>query len=119
MHGAVPQSALSRISHLASLPRVHAAFDWFHRQERQVMQWQHDLVAIAAPPFGEQQRAEWLKERFRELKLQQVEIDPEGNVLGWRRADQRRRDPAPFSPRISTPFFPATFPLRRYSTTIV
>ena len=27
-------------------------------------------------------RAEWLAERFRELKLEQVEIDSEGNVLG-------------------------------------
>ena len=49
------------------------------------MQWQHDLVSIAAPPFGEQRRAEWLSERFSELKLEQVEIDTEGNVLGWRR----------------------------------
>ncbi len=39
------------------------------------MQWQRDLVAIAAPPFGEARRAEWLADRFRELKLEQVEID--------------------------------------------
>jgi acetylornithine deacetylase/succinyl-diaminopimelate desuccinylase-like protein len=47
-----------------------------------MMQWQQELVSIAAPPFGEGRRAEWLAERFRELKLEQVEIDPEGNVLG-------------------------------------
>jgi tripeptide aminopeptidase len=75
-------SAFSRIGQLASLPRVHAAFQWFHLHERKVMQWQEELVSIAAPPFGEGRRAEWLAERFRELKLQQVEIDPEGNVLG-------------------------------------
>lgn len=46
------------------------------------MQWQQELVSIAAPPFGEGKRAEWLAERFRELKLDQVEIDSEGNVLG-------------------------------------
>ncbi len=86
MNGAATHSSVSRVSQLASLPCVHAAFQWFHRQEHQVMQWQHDLVSIAAPPFGEQQRAEWLRERFRELKLEQVEIDTEGNVLGWRRA---------------------------------
>ena len=39
-------------------------------------------LSIAAPPFGEGRRAEWLAERFRELKLEQVEIDAEGNVLG-------------------------------------
>ena len=47
-----------------------------------MMQWQQELVSIAAPPFGESKRAEWLAERFRELRLEQVEIDSEGNVLG-------------------------------------
>jgi tripeptide aminopeptidase len=75
-------SAFSRLGQLASLPRIHAAFQWFHLQERRVMQWQQELVSIAAPPFGEGRRAEWLAERFRELKLEQVEIDSVGNVLG-------------------------------------
>jgi tripeptide aminopeptidase len=83
MPGSLTHSAFSRIGQLASLPRVHAAFQWFHLQERRMMQWQQELVSIAAPPFGEGRRAEWLAERFRELKLQQVEIDPEGNVLGY------------------------------------
>jgi tripeptide aminopeptidase len=82
MPGAIAHSAFSRISHLASLPRVHAAFQWFHLHEKKMMQWQQELVAIAAPPFGEHKRAEWLAERFRELKLKEVEIDSEGNVLG-------------------------------------
>src|SRR5271163_4154912 len=82
MSGAITHSAFSRIGQLASLPRVHAAFQWFHLQERRMMQWQQELVSIAAPPFGESRRAEWLAERFRELKLEQVEIDAEGNVLG-------------------------------------
>jgi tripeptide aminopeptidase len=75
-------SAFARIGQLASLPQVHAAFQWFHLCERRVMQWQQELVSIAAPPFGESKRAEWLADRFRELKLEQVEIDSEGNVLG-------------------------------------
>jgi tripeptide aminopeptidase len=82
MPGSITQSAFSRIGQLASLPRVHAAFQWFHLHERRMMQWQQELVSIAAPPFGERRRAEWLAERFRELKLQRVEIDAEGNVLG-------------------------------------
>ncbi len=52
------------------------------------MQWQQEMVAIAAPPFGEKRRAEWLAERFRELKLEAVEIDREGNVLGCYRGDR-------------------------------
>jgi tripeptide aminopeptidase len=82
MSGAITHSAFSRIGQLASLPRVHAAFQWFHLHDRKMMQWQQELVSIAAPPFGEGRRAEWLAERFRELKLQQVEIDSVGNVLG-------------------------------------
>jgi tripeptide aminopeptidase len=82
MPGTIAHSAFSRIGQLASLPRVHAAFQWFHLHERKMMQWQQELVSIAAPPFGERKRAEWLAERFRELKLEQVEIDSEGNVLG-------------------------------------
>src|SRR6202522_205993 len=82
MPGTIAHSSFSRIGQLASLPRVHAAFQWFHLQERRMMQWQQELVTIAAPPFGEGRRAEWLAERFRELKLEQVEIDAEGNVLG-------------------------------------
>jgi acetylornithine deacetylase/succinyl-diaminopimelate desuccinylase-like protein len=82
MSGALTHSAFSRIGQLASLPRVHAAFQWFHLHERRMMQWQQELVSIAAPPFGESRRAEWLAERFHELRLQQVEIDSVGNVLG-------------------------------------
>ena len=82
MPSTVSHSAFSRIGQLASLPRVHAAFQWFHLHERKTMQWQQELVAIAAPPFGESRRAEWLAERFRELQLEEVEIDAEGNVLG-------------------------------------
>jgi tripeptide aminopeptidase len=82
MSGAITHSAFSRIGQLASLPRVHAAFQWFHLHDRRMMQWQQEMVSIAAPPFGESKRAEWLAERFRELGLQQVEIDSVGNVLG-------------------------------------
>jgi tripeptide aminopeptidase len=82
MPGAITHSAFSRIGQLASLPRVHAAFQWFHLHDRRMMQWQQELVSIAAPPFGESKRAEWLADRFRELKLQQVDIDSVGNVLG-------------------------------------
>ena len=82
MPGTTANKTFARIGQLASQPRVHAAFQWFHLQEQRTMQWQQDLVSIAAPPFGERRRAEWLAERFRDLKLEQVEIDAEGNVLG-------------------------------------
>jgi acetylornithine deacetylase/succinyl-diaminopimelate desuccinylase-like protein len=47
------------------------------------MDWQAELVAIPAPPFGEQARSEWLTTRFQEAGLSQVHIDSVGNVLGF------------------------------------
>lgn len=88
MRGAVATSAFARVGVLAALPTVHAAFRWFHLQEQRVMEWQRELVAIAAPPFGERLRAEWLAERFRELRLQEAGIDAEGNVVGELRSGQ-------------------------------
>ncbi|AXC14431.1 Peptidase T [Acidisarcina polymorpha] len=75
-------SAFSRVIHLAAQRAVHEAFQWMHLQEPRIMDWQAELVAIAAPPFHEEQRAAWLADRFRELGLDQVEIDSTGNVLG-------------------------------------
>ena len=47
------------------------------------MDWQAELVEIAAPPFHERERAAWLCDRFRELGLDHVEIDASGNALGY------------------------------------
>ena len=43
-------------------------------------------MAIPAPPYGEQARAEWISERFAEIGLSEVETDEAGNVFGWLRA---------------------------------
>lgn len=67
---------------LAGRRPVHAAFAWLHGNPKTIMDWQATLVAIPAPPFGEQARAAWLADRFREAGLQQIEIDAVGNVVG-------------------------------------
>ena len=46
------------------------------------MDWQANLVAIPAPPFGEQARSAWLTDRFAEAGLSQVHSDAAGNVFG-------------------------------------
>lgn len=76
-------SAFSRVTALAARRQVHAAFAWMHRNPKTIMDWQKNLVAIPAPPFGEQARAEWISARFAEIGLRQVETDAAGNVLGW------------------------------------
>ena len=75
-------SAFSRITALAGRRPVHAAFAWLHGNPKTIMDWQEALVAIPAPPFGEQARGEWLAERFREAGLARVETDAAGNVFG-------------------------------------
>ncbi|HLI02707.1 MAG TPA: M20/M25/M40 family metallo-hydrolase [Terracidiphilus sp.] len=74
-------SAFSQVTALASKRPVHAAFSWLHGNPKTIMDWQSALVAIPAPPYGEQARAEWLAERFREAGLRQVEIDAAGNAI--------------------------------------
>lgn len=81
-------SAFSRVTALAEQRPVHAAFAWLHGNPKTIMDWQAEMAAIPAPPFGEQARAEWLVARFAEAGLQRVEIDSVGNVFGWLMAAQ-------------------------------
>jgi tripeptide aminopeptidase len=76
-------SAFARVTALAAQRPVHAAFSWLHNNPKTLMDRQTELVAIPAPPFGEQQRSEWAAQRFREIGLENVQIDGIGNVLGF------------------------------------
>jgi len=77
--------SIQEVARLATLPQVQSAFSWFLAQEPQIAEWQMRLAGIAAPPFGEGERAAWLAERFRELQLDDVHLDEVGNVFGIRR----------------------------------
>ena len=77
----MPATAFSQIGQIASMRRVHEAFQWLHLHEPQIMRWQVELVAIPAPPFGEQARAAWLLERFADLGLADAQLDRAGNAL--------------------------------------
>jgi tripeptide aminopeptidase len=98
------------IARLAADRRVHQAFQWLHLQERQIMQWQTQLVGVAAPPFGEQQRAGWLLERFRELGLSDPHIDEVGNAIAMRPGSEPRSQSVLLSAHIDT-VFPAGTPI--------
>jgi acetylornithine deacetylase/succinyl-diaminopimelate desuccinylase-like protein len=76
-------SAFSRVTALAELRPVHSAFAWLHGNPKTIMDWQTELVAIPAPPFGEQARSLWMAARFAEAGLSRVETDSIGNVFGW------------------------------------
>ena len=75
-------TAFSRVTTLAARRQVHAAFAWMHNNPRTIMDWQAELVAIPAPPFGEKARAAWISECFVKLGLAEVNTDTAGNVIG-------------------------------------
>jgi acetylornithine deacetylase/succinyl-diaminopimelate desuccinylase-like protein len=78
----VRNSAFSRVTALAALRPVHAAFAWLHGNPKTIMDWQTELVRIPGPPFGEAARSEWLAARFAEIGLTGIETDAVGNVFG-------------------------------------
>ncbi len=70
------------IARLAALPGVRSAMEWFRDQEEQFTRWQLEVSRIAAPPFGERLRSNWLAEKFAALGLGCVQQDSLGNVFG-------------------------------------
>ncbi len=82
MTTAQTSSAQLRITSLASMLPVHRAFHWLHLHQSQLRLWQLEMLAIPAPPFGEQARAAWFVERFKALGLTDIHLDEESNALG-------------------------------------
>jgi tripeptide aminopeptidase len=96
------------VTRLAGLPEIRQALAWLRLREAQFAQWQLEMARIAAPPFGESARAEWLAGKFTELGLQDVHRDDVGNVFGVRAAAGKNY--VALSAHIDT-VFPAGTPL--------
>jgi len=79
-------SVQAEIARLAEMRNVHAAFLYLHNQEMEFRRWQREVAEIAAPPFGETARGEWLRQRLNALNLD-VTVDELGNVFGVLRQD--------------------------------
>src|SRR5579864_3191400 len=94
-------SAQLRIARLAAAPPVHRAFHWLHLHQLQLRRWQLEILAIPAPPFGEQARAAWFIERFHQLGLSNPHLDAAGNALAEFPAAEP--DPSSTSTRTSNP----------------
>jgi len=69
------------VARIAALAEVRSAGEWFRLQEPRFAEYQMEVARIAAPPFGEGNRAAWLADRFREIGLNDVETDKVGNVF--------------------------------------
>ncbi|MSU47839.1 MAG: M20/M25/M40 family metallo-hydrolase [Opitutus sp.] len=75
----------ARAQQLVASPTFKAAVAAFDRDYDRFVRELIFLTEIPAPPFKEQLRAEAYAKLLREIGLEDVAIDPEGNVLGlWR-----------------------------------
>lgn len=81
---------LARFRALADLPQVKEALRYIEADHDRRVSETLELVQIPASPFNEQEKAQELARRFRELGLDDVHIDAEGNVLGYLRGETRR-----------------------------
>jgi tripeptide aminopeptidase len=98
------------ITRLAEMRPVHEAFKFFQLREAEFRKLQMELAKIGAPPFGEGRRAEWLATRFREVGLQDVEIDKAGNVTALRKGSDAKAKLLALTAHIDT-VFPEDTPL--------
>jgi tripeptide aminopeptidase len=73
---------LQTLRQLATVPEVEQALRFFDTNAAAITEEQIRICSVPATPFGEQERAEYLADRFRELGLSDVSIDDEGNCLG-------------------------------------
>lgn len=79
----------SSVAELMSSPSVRRALRFFETNADAITEEQIRICSIPASPFGEQERAEYLSQKFSELGLTEVEIDEEGNCLGLIRGVSR------------------------------
>lgn len=70
------------VAQVMSSPEVVRGLHFFETNADKITAEQIRICSIPAPPFGEQERAEYLSRKFAELGLTEVEIDEEGNCLG-------------------------------------
>ena len=78
------QTQSDDLTKILATPNVRRALDFIKEYEPKTIEEQIRTCEIPAPPFKEQVRAEYYKQRFTELGLKNVRIDREGNVIGER-----------------------------------
>lgn len=85
MSSAHALSSNATIDELLSRTEVSAAFDYFDKHLDAFTGEQIRISEIPAPPFAEEQRAQYLKHKFEQLGLEDVHLDEIGNCLGLRK----------------------------------
>lgn len=78
------------VRELLGAERVLRAFRFFEEQSEGFDEEHAALVRVPAPPFGEAERAEYLRGRFEECGLEGAALDAEGNCVALRRGEALR-----------------------------
>jgi acetylornithine deacetylase/succinyl-diaminopimelate desuccinylase-like protein len=66
------------------VPEVTKALDYLRDNHERHLDKQVQIAEVPAPTFQEGERATLMADEFRRVGLTDVEIDAQGNVLGWR-----------------------------------
>jgi acetylornithine deacetylase/succinyl-diaminopimelate desuccinylase-like protein len=98
------------VANIAGTPLVEAVIDWFQQHRQELLERQIELAQIPAPPFGEADRVELLRQRFERAGLESVHIDEIGNVLGIRRGRDAAAKYVALTAHVDT-VFPAGTPV--------
>jgi tripeptide aminopeptidase len=102
------RSAQQQVARVAELRRVHEVFAWFRSHVRDLEEFQLQVTAVPAPPWGEEARSRWLAERFTAMGLSEVHRDELGNVFGIRPGTDGAAPFIALSAHIDTVFPPDT-----------
>ncbi len=102
------RSAQQQVARVAELRRVHEVFAWFRSHARDLEEFQLEVTAVPAPPWGEDARSRWLAERFSAMGLSEVHRDELGNVFGIRPGTDSSAPFIALSAHIDTVFPPET-----------
>ena len=72
------------VQELTQSARVRRAFQFFEARAAEITEDHISICSISAPPFGEQERAEFLNQQFRAVGLTDTGIDEVGNCFAFR-----------------------------------
>ena len=82
MSSSLKTAPKNNLRNLLASPELREAFRFFEAAAEEITDEHIRICSVPSSPFGEQQRAEYLRDKFRELGLTDVAIDEEGNCLG-------------------------------------
>lgn len=74
--------ARKSVAQIMSSPHVARALRFFETNAEAITDEHIRICSIPASPFNEHERAAYLRKKFSELGLSEVEVDEEGNCLG-------------------------------------